>query len=119
MLIPLSRRQALARSRRLGYPDPPKWGKDYDLFTCKNWDEQTRLCGIYETRPNMCRDYPYEGRSCERGCGYALGQVDCERIAERKDAAFVWDTTEKGWRPRTNSKYVWDAERGVARARTP
>lgn len=28
-------------------------------YTCKNWDTETRLCTIYETRPQMCRDFPY------------------------------------------------------------
>lgn len=43
-------------------------GRD-DLFNCKNFDTTTRLCTIYETRPRMCRDFPY-GKPCDRGCGY-------------------------------------------------
>lgn len=28
------------------------------LYTCKHFDTATRDCGIYETRPSMCRRYP-------------------------------------------------------------
>lgn len=28
-------------------------------YTCKHWDQETRLCKIYEQRPQMCRNYPY------------------------------------------------------------
>lgn len=38
-------------------------------YTCRHWDEDTRLCTIYEDRPNMCRDFPY-GNVCTHGCGY-------------------------------------------------
>ena len=34
-------------------------------FTCRHWDPETKLCGIYESRPEMCRDFPDEG---EGGC---------------------------------------------------
>lgn len=37
------------------------------LYKCKNWDEETRLCTIYEDRPPMCRDFPY-GKPCRYGC---------------------------------------------------
>lgn len=76
MLIPLTRRQALRRSRRLGYPDPPRYGNHKGgrkspllLFTCRHWDEETRLCTDYANRPKMCSEYPY-GNPCERGCRY-------------------------------------------------
>lgn len=39
------------------------------VFTCAHFDAQTRGCNIYQTRPIMCRDYPY-GRKCEH--------LDCE-----------------------------------------
>lgn len=29
------------------------------LYTCRHWDEQTGMCGAYDERPQMCRDYPY------------------------------------------------------------
>lgn len=37
------------------------------LFKCHNWDEETRMCGIYEDRPPMCRTFPY-GEPCRYGC---------------------------------------------------
>lgn len=105
MLIPLTRRQALARSRRLGYPDPPKYGKDYYLFTCKHWNEETRLCTAYNERPRMCREYPY-GRPCERGCSYTQ---------ERKHEGWEWDEAANGWRPVSTTDFLWDNVLGVLR----
>jgi hypothetical protein len=110
MLIPLTRRQAVSRSRRLGYPDPMKYGPDYSLYTCRHWDEDTRLCGAYEQRPSMCRDYPY-GRPCERGCGYQVETL-AGRAAD-EDSTWEWDVAANGWRPRSNSNFLWDVDRGV------
>lgn len=45
-------------------------------FTCKNWDPATRLCGIYETRPEMCRAYPEPGKVCG----------GCELVGQAKEA---------------------------------
>ena len=47
-----------------------------DWFTCKNWNKETRLCMIYETRPQMCRDYPEPGKIC----------LNC-RAGEKQDAS--------------------------------
>ena len=33
-------------------------GKGKGHFTCRFWDEETRLCLIYQSRPQMCRDFP-------------------------------------------------------------
>lgn len=41
------------------------------LMTCRHWDTSTRLCTAYETRPHMCREYPYYGE-CDYGCGFEL-----------------------------------------------
>lgn len=30
-------------------------------YMCREWDETTGLCRIYDSRPRMCSDYPYEG----------------------------------------------------------
>jgi Fe-S-cluster containining protein len=39
-------------------------------FTCQNWDPKTKLCGIYDYRPSMCRDFPIKGNPCKlKGCG--------------------------------------------------
>lgn len=72
MLIPLTQDEAVARRDRLGGPDGTL--ADRDWFTCRHWDETTRLCTIYPQRPHMCRDYPYEAE-CEHGCGYRLPRL--------------------------------------------
>lgn len=37
-------------------------------FTCRHWDAETKLCGIYETRPQICRDFPDEDGCDNPGC---------------------------------------------------
>jgi len=119
MRVPLTLEEATARYARLGYGALPDYsasvGSTADLYTCRHWDEETRLCGVYVTRPNMCRDYPYAGRSCDRGCGYALSQADTDAIAQRADGSWVWDVDGQGWRPRSSSDFLWDAEAGLLR----
>lgn len=40
-----------------------------DHFTCRHWNPETKLCGIYETRPAMCRDFPEKDNPCGNpGC---------------------------------------------------
>lgn len=46
-----------------GSVNPGGVGKNH-VYTCKHFDKATRNCTIYEYRPAMCRDYPYQ-RSCE------------------------------------------------------
>lgn len=83
MLIPLDLVSAAERLASLGIE--PSWvdeayfdweGRSIDnptrrLMTCRHWDTETRLCTAYETRPEMCRNYPYLG-SCDYGCSYEL-----------------------------------------------
>ncbi len=33
-------------------------------------DKNTMICGIYEDRPQICREYPYENSALPRQCGY-------------------------------------------------
>ncbi len=38
-------------------------------FTCRHWNPETKLCGIYATRPAMCRTFPEKGNPCgQEGC---------------------------------------------------
>ena len=37
------------------------------IYKCSNWNEETRLCEIYEDRPAMCQTFPY-GSPCRYGC---------------------------------------------------
>lgn len=68
MLIPLEPEEAQRRHRELmrlhGWI--PDEGEPY--FTCRHWDPETRLCTIYEQRPQMCRDYGVATPCCH-GCG--------------------------------------------------
>jgi len=64
MLIPLNGVQAREREARF---DVLESAPDTERFTCRHWDEGTRLCTAYESRPGMCRDYP-QG-ACQHGCG--------------------------------------------------
>lgn len=76
MLIPLSPKQAKERYERFSGRKVPRgvfaWNNRGHHFTCKNWDEESRLCKVYETRPQMCKGYPY-GNVCEHGCGFKGG----------------------------------------------
>ncbi len=125
MLVPLTTRQARARHRKLGYgafPDELETcvKEGYGLFTCRHWDTETRLCTVYDQRPDMCRDYPYRGRSCARGgCEYATDQAHEDQKADRDDSCWVYDTEAKGWRPRSNSTHRWDGRRRILLAVEP
>lgn len=45
-------------------------------FRCVAWDRKTKLCTIYEQRPKLCRDFPYD-RTCQH-CGMvAAGREEC------------------------------------------
>jgi Fe-S-cluster containining protein len=77
MVIPLTHEEARERRGRFGIEGEPDPDRDY--FACRHWDEETRLCGNYENRPEMCRAFPY-GKPCEHGC-----DCDCDY------APRVWD----------------------------
>lgn len=55
-------------------------------YTCKNFDTKTRGCTIYETRPDMCREYPYS-----EPCDYNV----CEWDDGRNGAYPYHDYTQK------------------------
>lgn len=75
MLRPLTREQARVRGLLHGVEVSkllrPSRNEGAILATCKHWDEETRLCGAYESRPRMCLDYPY-GNGCSHGCDYDI-----------------------------------------------
>lgn len=73
MVIPLTRRQASDRARRFGYKLPWRsrvFARGYDLFTCRHWNEETRLCSVYADRPQLCREYPYDHACDHADCCY-------------------------------------------------
>jgi Fe-S-cluster containining protein len=84
MVIPLTPKEANERLERFGSAMRFRWADNRGhLFTCRHWDEQTRLCRVYERRPEMCRGYPYE-RPCEHGCdhrGKAVARIRGEARA--------------------------------------
>jgi Fe-S-cluster containining protein len=88
MLIPLTPKQARERYEKFSgqSTDSYKWKHRGHFFTCKNWDEDTRLCRIYEDRPAMCRDYPY-GQECQHGCGVCGGMPTDDRRKIREEQA--------------------------------
>lgn len=61
------------------------------IFTCKHFDPATNNCGIYETRPRMCRSFPY-GSRCEHGdrCTWDAG-----RAGHWPPRFHRWDSGEK------------------------
>lgn len=106
MLIPLTYDEAAARWQRLFGGEMPDTVATPDvpgghLYTCRHWDEETRLCGAYETRPAMCSGYPY-GHTCFHGCEYKLSPEQLEAYK-----ALLWD-----W-----SRWKWDAAAGGYRAK--
>jgi Fe-S-cluster containining protein len=113
MLISLTQGEADERSDRLGYariePSPGQ-----ALFTCRHWDEETRLCGAYDTRPGMCSKYPY-GSPCERGCGYELSAEDMVAFYGEKEqpepTPFEWSEADDAWVPRDTADWVWDGNK--------
>ena len=85
MVIPLSPKEARERARRFGgardrtFP----WKLRGHYFACRHWDEESRLCTVYEQRPRMCSGYPYEGAPCSMGdgCTYSAACVVSSRVS--------------------------------------
>jgi Fe-S-cluster containining protein len=85
MLEPLTVEQARGRRARLGGHEPNPRATDGEYFSCRHWDETTRLCSIYARRPWMCRWYPNSGQ-CDLGdcdCGGACTQQQVGRLHTR------------------------------------
>lgn len=82
MAIPLTHEQAVERNRANGGQTDIAPAANW--YTCRYWDEETKLCRNYEGRPAMCSEYPY-GKKCEHGCGLATGKPqDGRRSLRRK-----------------------------------
>lgn len=54
---------------------PPDDQIPYSTYTCRHWNTDSRRCVVYESRPFMCSDYPYD-TMC-RHCG-AVSKVSAE-----------------------------------------
>lgn len=76
MLIPLPSAIGVERLRAAGSPLADRGLLADHAYTCRHWDESTRLCGIYAERPAMCRRYPGDADDgsgeCEHGCGLVV-----------------------------------------------
>ena len=57
------------------YADGTAEGEPREWFSCRHV-LPTGDCGIYDSRPDMCRHYPY-GRSCDHGdaCGWTAARA--------------------------------------------
>jgi len=72
MLVGLTPDEAEERSLRFDITPPEgysirQWAEGHPAYTCRHWDERSRLCGVYEDRPMMCARYPY-GEKCQHDC---------------------------------------------------
>lgn len=86
MIVPLTPKEARERHERFGGggAEQFKWKYRGHHFTCKHWDEETKLCTIYPDRPDMCRDFPY-GDPCPFNCGFDGGMPTDERTKIREE----------------------------------
>lgn len=56
-------------------------------YSCKNWDAKSGDCTVYETRPRMCRQYPY-GKACAYdGCTWKSGPEETKQFRREKGLA--------------------------------
>jgi len=71
MIEPLTVDAAKARWAAHGIGEWPEkyWSGHDEMYSCRHWDAETRLCRAYDERPAMCRDYPYGG-PCNAECGF-------------------------------------------------
>lgn len=80
MVIPLTPNQARERAAEFGTKLEARWEHRGHHFACRHWDEETRLCTVYEQRPTMCRDFPY-GRGCHNeGCSFEVPETELSRV---------------------------------------
>lgn len=52
---------------------PPSPTRQGHWYTCSNFNKETRGCNIYQTRPDMCRDYPYSEPCDYKTCTWEDG----------------------------------------------
>lgn len=66
MVIPLGKHSEYAGAPR--YLSRHDADGGLHLYTCRNLDTATGDCRVYETRPAMCRNFPYERACPYQGC---------------------------------------------------
>jgi Fe-S-cluster containining protein len=92
MLREITVQEAADRRARFGV-DKPVRDTGQQWFRCIYWDEETRLCGAYENRPAMCRDYPYPPtpRTCDKLGRPQEGAGVCEHGCDCQGAPLLWE----------------------------
>lgn len=90
LLKPITICEAQERAARFGVEGDYKAALDagYEqpngYYTCRAWDEETRLCTVYDERPVMCKGYPYgDGRVCSHGCDYTVTDEEVVEVGFR------------------------------------
>lgn len=73
MLVALTPYEARMRWTDLGYGELKDLDLGMPLYTCRHWDTETKLCTVYDERPWLCRDFPYQGACHHTGCTYRKG----------------------------------------------
>lgn len=78
----ISRKEAYKRQPTLKARD---WNGFY-FYACDAWDEKTHLCKMYESRPEVCRGFPFYGeKSSEAKNDFGwLKIMGCEYVKESK-----------------------------------
>jgi Fe-S-cluster containining protein len=62
------------------------------IYTCKHYDRESRKCSIYEFRPRMCQDYPYNRKCNYEACTWETEKspkLSNELIEKLKDREHV------------------------------
>jgi uncharacterized protein len=75
------------------------------IMSCAHFDERTRRCDSYASRPFMCRDYPrllldQSWPEFFPGCGHRAVAVDAARLGDALDAAKLSDAQKQVLRRR-------------------
>lgn len=86
MIVPLSYEEYVIKANELrkdGLEIIKKDDYNNNWFRCKNYDAVEKICRIYDTRPDMCRTYPY----CrgEKGCEYRNCTLNFQTIDSPKE----------------------------------
>lgn len=52
-------------------------------YRCRNYDTESRLCTAYDSRPDMCRNYPYRSTCRYLDCAAPYGVAAVKAAAAR------------------------------------
>lgn len=86
MLIPLGYDEYVQKSKEMRHDNRQILSREEyndNWFRCKNFDVENNLCLVYETRPDMCRTYPY--CNGDKGCEYKNCTLKFEQVPQEKE----------------------------------